>query len=121
MTGAGGDGQITFTVWPNHVGVCNAELGQPPFVLVEPINHPDYRRGQIEWAYRDGRIVGRARIHCPAGTYTHFVYFNHPSDRMVVGLEKMMHPVCFELDNNVIDVDPIRNHDLELNNPAAPP
>jgi hypothetical protein len=116
---------MTLTVWPNHVGVCNVELGQPPFILAEPTKHPDYRRGQIEWRYTgeppDNKIVGRARIHCPAGDYTHFVYFNHPTDRLVVGLEKMAHPIHFELDNNIIDVDPIHNHDLELNNPAAPP
>ena len=117
----GGDGKLGFTAWPNHVGVCNAQLGQPPFTVAEPTDHPDYRRGQIEWRYANDRVVGRGRIHCPRGDYTHFVYFQGPRDIVVSGIEKMAHTVHFENDGNIIDVDPIYNDDLGLNVPDAPP
>ena len=116
-----GEGKLTFTVWPAYIGLCNANLGMPPFALAEPEVGAEYQRGQITWEYRDGQIVGRARIICPMGEYTHFVYFQHPTEKQITGLIKMPHPLrCLYL-VNTIDVDPIVNEDLVLNVPEAPP
>jgi hypothetical protein len=117
----GGVGTLAMTVWPVYIGVCNADLGLPPFLLPEPIGDPNYQRGQITWEHRNGQIVGRARIHCPPGVYTHFVYFHHPTENRISGLTKMPHPVRFTEPTNILDVDPIVNTDLALNVPEAPP
>jgi hypothetical protein len=117
----GGDGTLAMTAWPAYIGVCDARRGMPPFIVVEPIDDPNYERGQITWEYRDGQIVGKARIHCPPGEYTHYLYFQHPKEALVTGMVKMPHPVRFTHPTNVLDVDPIINEDLALNVPQAPP
>ena len=118
----GGDGKLGLTVWPVYIGVCNADLGMPPFIMAnEPSGDPHYQRGQITWEYRDNQVVGRARIHCPKGRYTHYVYFQHPTDQLVTGIAKMPHDVVFTEAANILDVDPIINDDLALNIPQAPP
>ena len=58
------------------------------------------------------QVVGRARIHCPPGTYTHFVYFQHPIPAAACGVAKMAHPLVFTDAATVLDVDPIVNSDL---------
>lgn len=121
MTAAsGGEGTLGLIVWPAYIGVVNAELGLPPFALAEPEIGEEYQRGQISWKYRGERIVGRARILCPAGRFTHFVYFQHPTDRAITGVKKMSHVLEFNLARNILDVDPIVNEDLALNVARAP-
>lgn len=122
----GGDGKLALTVWPAYIGLVNANLGTPPFSVVEPIESPDYQRGQITWEYRKAAgfpdsILGRARILCPAGDYTHFAFFQHPTDMRVTGLRKLDHPLRYTERVNTVDVDPIYNEDLQLNIPQAPP
>ena len=109
----GGDGTLTMTVWPVYIGLCNANLGTPPFIMAaEPIDDPRYQRGQITWEYRDGRVVGRARIHCPAGEYTHYLYYQHPTDQALTGIARMPHDIRLTYETNIVDVDPIINEDL---------
>ena len=110
-----GDGVLTVVVWPTYVGVANGING----TAAEPIGHPNYERGQITWTpVEDERqVIGRARILCPPGTYTHFVYYQHPTQMRLVGATQMDYPITFTAANNVLDVDPIENHDLQL---AAP-
>lgn len=115
------DGTLGFTVWPNYIGLVNADLGCPPFSVIEPSANPDYERGQIYWELRGERIAGRARITCPAGDYTHFAFFQHPTDMRVTGLRKLPHPLRYVDPINTLDVDPIYNDDLALNIPEAPP
>jgi hypothetical protein len=117
---SGGNGELAFTVWPAYLGLVNANLGTPPFSVSEPSNDPVYKRGQIYWEYRsvDGlpdRILGRARIIVPAGEYTHFAFFHHPTDMRVAGLRKLDHPIRYYEEENAVDVDPIYNEDLQLN------
>jgi hypothetical protein len=92
----------------------------PPFALAEPEISDVYQRGQITWEYRDDKVVGRARVVCPMGEYTHFVYFQHPTDKQITGVKKMEHTLRCMYPINYIDVDPIINEDLVLNNPIAP-
>lgn len=118
---ASGEGTLGLIVWPAYIGAVNAELGLPPFALAEPEVGEEYQRGQINWGYRDGQIVGRARVLLPAGRFTHWVYFQHPTDRAITGVKKMPHDLVFKLARNIVDVDPIVNDDLALNVSQAPP
>lgn len=106
------DGTLTVIVWPTYVGVAHGVNG----TAAEPIDHPDYHRGQITWTPVDDarQVIGRGRIHCPPGTYTHFVYYQHPTQMRLVGSIQMDHPVTFTAPVTVLDVDPIENHDLRL-------
>jgi hypothetical protein len=109
------EGVLSVVVWPTYIGVAHGINGS----VAEPIGHPDYERGQIAWTPvpDDRQVIGQARILCPPGTYTHFVYYLHPTQMRVVGFTRMDHPVVFTEATNVLDVGPIENHDLRL---AAP-
>lgn len=119
---SGGIGTLVFVTWPAYIGVCNARLGTPPFTLFEPIDDPVYQRGQIMWtSVEDERqIIGRGRIICPPGFYTHYIYFQHPRKQELSGIAKMPHDVRFTELVNILDVDPIINTDLQLNVTEAP-
>lgn len=110
----GGDGTLSVVVWPTYIGVAR-EGPTPPFSCDEPHNG-GYQRGQITWtAVPDGReVIGRARILVPPGTYTHFVYFHHPTRPQACGVVKMPHPLRCTEPITVLDVDPITNADLAL-------
>lgn len=113
-----GDGVLRMVVWPTYVGVASAGVhdGNGLPAIVEPISDPVYERGQIVWTPVDDerQVIGRGRITCPPGEYTHFVYFQHPTDARLVGFTPMDHPVRFTEGVNVIDADPIINNDLQL-------
>jgi hypothetical protein len=106
------EGVLSFIVWPTYIGVAYGVNG----TAAEPIGHPDYERGQITWTPvpDERQVIGRARILCPPGTYTHFVYYQHPTAMRLVGVVQMDHPVTFIAAANVMDVDPILNNDLGL-------
>lgn len=108
----GNEGVLSVIVWPTYIGVSEGFNG----VITEPIGHPDYERGQIMWTPVDDerQVIGRARILCPPGTYTHFLYFQHPTARKLCGFIQMDHPAYFSEKVTVLDVDPIVNHDLRL-------
>jgi hypothetical protein len=110
----GGYGKLAVTVWPVYIGVALAG-STPPFTLNEPHNG-GYERGQINWVpVPDARqVIGRARIMCPPGTYTHFLYFHHPTRPQTCGVVQMDHPVTFTAPVTCLDVDPIINNDLQL-------
>jgi hypothetical protein len=116
----GGDGTLKMSVWPAYIGLVNADLGTPPFSVAEPSDDSIYKRGQIYWAYRkmegfpDG-IMGQARIIFPPGDYTHFAFFQHPTEQQVTGLRKLPFPIHATESVNTLDVDPIFNEDLQLN------
>jgi hypothetical protein len=108
-----GVGKLTMTVWPAYIGAA-LEGATPPFSINEPHNG-GYERGQIHWyPAKDGMIVGRARVLCPPGVYTHFVYFKHPTLPQACGVAKMAHSIRFTEPLTVLDVDPIVNSDLAL-------
>lgn len=124
MTLASGiEGKLHMTVWPAYIGACNAQLGMPPFTIVEPIDDPVYQRGQIIWTpVKDERqIIGRGRITLPPGRYTHYLYFQHPCKQELSGITKMPHDIVFTERVNILDVDPIINTDLALNNTESSP
>ena len=107
------DGVLSAVVWPTYVGVA-MEGCTPPFSINEPING-GYQRGQIQWTPvpDERQVIGRARIIVPPGTFTHYVYFRHPSKPQACGVMKMDHPFrCTEI--TTLDLDPICNGDLAL-------
>ena len=89
-----GDGKLAVVVWPAYIGAA-LEGATPPFAVNEPHNG-GYQRGQIHWypVLDDRQVVGRARLTLPPGTYTHFVYFKHPTRPQPCGVAKMAHPWC---------------------------
>jgi hypothetical protein len=107
----GGVGVFAPVIWPTYIGVAEGING----TAHEPISHPDYERGQICWTPVDDarQVIGRARIVCPPGVYTLFVYYQHPTEMRLVGFTQMDHPTTFTR-LTVLDVDPIENHDLQL-------
>jgi hypothetical protein len=110
---AGGSGTLQLVVWPSYVGVsCGAPNDGLHF---EPTTMAGYDRGQISWGLEDGQIVGRALIHAPADlTYSHLVYFTHPTEPTSVGNRQLPHPITFTT-AGVIEVYPITNEDLAMN------
>jgi hypothetical protein len=110
---SGGDGTLSFTIWPTYVGVSS---GAPAGGVHWEPTDLGYQRGQIAWELEDGQIVGRAKIDAPAGHYTHLLYFHHPEHPQSIGSVQLPHPVDFPT-AGVIDVYPITNADLELLKP----
>jgi hypothetical protein len=101
------------TVWPVYIGAA-LEGATPPFSINEPHNG-GYERGQIHWYPTSfGVIQGRARILCPPGIYTHFVYFKHPTKPEACGVTKMDMPFVCSEPLTYLDVDPICNADMSL-------
>jgi len=106
-------------VWPVYIGAA-LEGTTPPFSINEP-QTLDYRRGQIDWHPATpeelkngwGEVVGRAKILCTPGTYTHFAYFRHPHKSDAMGVMQMDHPTTFT-ELTILDVYPIVNTDLQL-------
>ena len=107
------DGKLRMVVWPSHIGVA-LEGATPPFSINEPHNG-GYQRGQIMWEPRGlNDIVGRAIIPCPPGDYTHFVYFKHPTKPQACGVVKMEHLLRVTDSLMMLEVYPIVNSDLAL-------
>jgi hypothetical protein len=100
------DGQIIFIVWPTHIGVCTDQG--------EPGTSPYYERGTINWQPSkefNGQLVGEARVHVPAGEYTHYIYYHAPIGGRHASMIKMDHPIRFSTDG-VLDIGPILNGDF---------
>lgn len=79
---------MSFTVWPTHLGAVN-ERG------VEPLDDPDYSRGQIGWGLNEqGRLVGHASVDVPRGTWdwTHVIYAYTPTGPSFITAQKLSHP-----------------------------
>lgn len=110
------EGLLTMAVWPTFAGVGTGHPGDRLAAASEPLN-PAYQRGQITWEPRGGTIMGRARVHVPAGEYTHALYFRGPDGPSMCGSVRLPHPVRLDTPG-VIDLDPITNADLELLAPA---
>lgn len=108
------EGTLSAVVWPIYIGAA-LEGTTPPFSCEEPHNG-GYERGQIIWTpvSDDRQVIGRARIVLPPGTYTHFVYFLHPSRPQACGVAKMDHPFTCTEPVTYLDVDPIVNADMAL-------
>lgn len=111
------EGLLTMTVWPTFAGVGTSHPGDRLAAASEPLD-PAYQRGQIVWEPRQGTVVGRARIHAPAGEYTHALYFRGPEGASLCGSVKLPHPVRLDRPG-VIDLNPITNGDLQLLAPAS--
>jgi hypothetical protein len=115
------DGTLSVIMWPVYIGIARAGV-TPPFSIDEPHNG-GYQRGQITWTPvppPDPRqVIGRARILCPPGEYTHFVYFHHPTKPKACGVAQLPHPIRFEV-FTTLDVYPIENQDLQLARQLCP-
>jgi hypothetical protein len=120
---SGIEGTLVIVTWPAYIGACDANLGMPPFTLSEPIDDPVYERGQIFWTpvNDDRQVIGRGRIILPPGRYTHYIYFQHPRKQELTGIAKMPYDVIFTQPRNILDVDPIINTDLNLNDINSAP
>jgi hypothetical protein len=95
-------------VWPTHIGV--GDTGG------EPGTSPVYERGVIHWHPDNdpegkGRLVGRALVHVPPGTYTHYIYHHGPEGGRQTAMRKMEHPLTFST-NATIEIWPIFNGDV---------
>jgi len=102
----GGDGTLSFVVWPAYVGACT-ETGE------EPINHASYERGMIRWdVMPNDELVGRARVQIPAGTWTHVLYCPHPTSPQVYSAQKLAHPLVLS-GAGTIDMDCITEKDIQ--------
>jgi hypothetical protein len=110
----GGFGTLKGVVWPVYIGAA-LEGPLPPHSCDEPHNG-GYQRGTITWEpVPDSRqLVGRARILLPAGFYTHFVFFTHPSKPQACGVTKMAHPMDLRNPLTYVDIYPIENNSLHL-------
>lgn len=115
--GSVGEGTLGVLVWPSYVGACYGEPTTGVLSVFEPSQNPRYKRGQINWGMEGDQIVGRAFIHVPKGEYTHLLYFTHPELAEVVGSVQLPHPIIYHGDDNIIEVYPITNADLQLLKP----
>jgi hypothetical protein len=106
-------GTLGVAVWPSYVGICVGDPGEGPHARWEPIS-ADYKRGQITWGMENNEVIGRAEILAPAGQFTHLAYFSGPEGACMVGKVQLPHPILFPTAGH-IDVYPIRNADLKLN------
>jgi hypothetical protein len=108
----GGDGTLSFVVWPTHAGAVN-ERGE------EPMGDRDYERGQIFWSLNEqGRLVGHVRISVPSGPldWTHIIYTHHPTKPGFITAQKLGQP--FRLpDGGSIDLIDITDEDVKPLNP----
>lgn len=98
-----GGGVLSMLIWPTHIGVAT-DFG-------EPGTSNYYDRGTISWhpdhdPEHQGKLIGRARIHIPAGTYTHFIFYHAPIGGRHSSLLQMEHPYVAATDG-VMDVWPI--------------
>jgi len=111
--GGGGDGTLSFVVWPTHAGAVN-DHGE------EPMGDPDYSRGQIYWSTNEqGRLVGHCRIRVPKGSkdWTHVIYTHNPTKPGFITAQKLARP--FRLpDGGDIDLIDITDEDVGV---AVPP
>jgi hypothetical protein len=109
-----GEGSLGITIWPVYIGAALVD-STPPFTISEP-HDGGYGRGQIIWTpVPDARqVIGRARIMLPPGTYTHFLYFHHPTRPQACGVMQMDHPLVCTEPVTILDVDPIVNNDMQL-------
>jgi hypothetical protein len=108
MPAGGGELILSAEVWPTHVGFTTIPPGPGPQPQGEPVDSPEYTRGQIAWTVMpNDEIVGRTRVFVPAGTYTHMVYLHGPGSLpMMCGARVLPHPVSFA-ESGFIDIDPI--------------
>ena len=91
-------GSLAAIMWPLHLGVSVGDL--------EPFGEDGYERGPIEWEWRDGHILGKARVWVPKGTWTHHVFCTSPLRDSVMDRRQMEHPLIFDRPG-FVDVDPI--------------
>ena len=91
-------GRFSAIMWPLHLGVSQGD--------VEPFGLDGYERGPIDWEWRDGQILGKARVWVPKGTWTHHVFCTSPLRESVMDYRQMEHPLVFDRPG-FVDVDPI--------------
>ena len=91
-------GRFSAIMWPLHLGVSQGD--------VEPYGLDRYERGPIEWEWRDGKILGKARVWVPKGTWTHHVFCTSTTRESVMDYRQMEHPLVFDRPG-FVDVDPI--------------
>lgn len=108
-----GEGVLGAVIWPSYVGFCTEDPGAGLIACGEP-DDVSYQRGQIQWEYANGDIVGRAFVNVPAGTYTHLAYFHGPEGPAMGGKMQLSHPIFYDR-TGVVEVYPIINPDLRLN------
>jgi len=108
-TPSGGDGTLSFVVWPTYAGAVN-ERGE------EPMGDRDYERGQITWELNEqGRLVGRTKINVPRGIgdWTHIIYCHNPTEVGFITAQKLAHPLHLP-DGGCIDLIDITDGDVAV-------
>jgi hypothetical protein len=106
----GGNGELSFVVWPTHAGAVNA-AGEEPMFGVE------YKRGQITWELNEqGTLCGRTRIEVPAGEWCWIIYCHNPLYPGFVTAKKLVHPLVLQ-EPGVIDLMDITEDEVK---PLAP-
>jgi len=106
----GGDGVLSFTVWPTHAGAVRRNGD-------EPIFQADYRRGQIAWAVNGaGGLLGHTTIDVPAGEYHWVIYCHDPYKPGYVTAQKLAHPLILDAPGT-IDLTGITEAEVRPLNP----
>ena len=103
------EGILSILIWPVYAGLMTCEN-------VEPLDHPEYQRGQIVWTPKtpiNGAVVitGTARILVPKGYYDRVVYAHHPCSSLIYSWQKLDHPFDFKVDG-VVDLQEITQQDF---------
>jgi hypothetical protein len=112
VVAGGGDGTLSFVVWPTHAGAVNARGQEPMFDI-------NYRRGQISWALNEhGVLHGNTTIFVPAGEWCWIIYCHNPSEPGFVTAQKLSHPLVLT-EPGTIDLSQITEG--EVNPPVLDP
>jgi len=103
----GGDGVLSFVVWPTHAGAVNRRGEEPMFGL-------DYQRGQITWEVNgDGQLRGRATITVPAGKWCWIIYCHNAFRPGFVTAQKLAHPLILD-EPGTIDLTQITEDEVAV-------
>jgi hypothetical protein len=106
----GGDGVLSFVVWPTYAGAVQDNGEEPMFGL-------DYQRGPITWALNDeGKMRGSATILVPAGEWSWIIYCHNQFRPGFVTTRKLAHPLVLS-EAGTIDLRDITEEEVK---PLAP-
>lgn len=110
VVSAGGDGTLSFVVWPTHAGAVKSNGEEPMFGL-------EYQRGQIAWEMSEvGVLLGRATITVPAGEWAWIIYCHNAFRPGFVTCSKLAHPLILP-EPGTIDLAGISEDDVKPLNP----
>jgi hypothetical protein len=107
---AGGEGVLSFVVWPPYAGAVKSNGEEPMFGL-------EYQRGQITWAVNEaGILLGSTTITVPAGEWAWIIYCHSQFRPGYTTCSKLAHPLVLH-EAGTIDLHGITENDIK---PLAP-